>query len=90
MYILPLIQRRALVLSVCFCYLQAKHAETGNTCWGIDGEKGVITDMKQLGIWDCYAVKAQTIKTAMEVGLSSFLDRFIQPVSSFRTDSHFP
>lgn len=46
--------------------LRAKHAETGNTCWGIDGEKGVITDMKQLGIWDCYAVKAQTIKTAME------------------------
>eukprot|EP00795_Rhopilema_esculentum_P005874 gene5874-11201_t len=47
-------------------FLKAKHAETGNSCWGIDGEKGAIADMKELGIWDCFAVKVQTIKTAME------------------------
>lgn len=48
-------------------HLQAKHAETGNANWGIDGEKGTIADMKDLGIWDCFSVKVQTIKTAMEV-----------------------
>ena len=49
-------------------FLQAKHAETGSVSWGIDGEKGTIEDMKDLGIWDCYSVKVQTLKTAMEVG----------------------
>ncbi|XP_065059637.1 T-complex protein 1 subunit gamma-like [Rhopilema esculentum] len=49
--------------------LRAKHAETGNSCWGIDGEKGAIADMKELGIWDCFAVKVQTIKTAMETSM---------------------
>ena len=42
-------------------------------CWGIDGEKGTIVDMKELGIWDCYSVKVQTLKTAMEVGITFFV-----------------
>eukprot|EP00794_Sanderia_malayensis_P009530 gene9530-10516_t len=35
--------------------LRAKHADTKNSRWGIDGEKGSITDMKDLGVWDCYS-----------------------------------
>ena len=46
---------------------QAKHAEGGNSAWGINGETGEIANMKDLGIWDCYSVKAQTFKTAIEV-----------------------
>jgi len=46
--------------------LRAKHAEGKNTTWGVDGVKGVITDMTELGIWEPYQVKAQTIKTAIE------------------------
>jgi len=48
--------------------LRARHAANpkGNVAWGVDGEKGVVSDMKELGIWEPYAVKAQTIKTAIE------------------------
>lgn len=47
--------------------LRAKHA-TGkeNSSWGIDGEKGVLADIKALGIWEPFIVKAQTIRTAIE------------------------
>lgn len=37
-----------------------------NSCWGIDGVKGVIADMNEARIYDTYAVKAQTLKTAIE------------------------
>ena len=47
--------------------LRAKHASgPGNTSWGVDGEKGVIVDMKELGVWEPLAVKVQTFKTAVE------------------------
>eukprot|EP01111_Echinosteliopsis_oligospora_P014741 TRINITY_DN562_c0_g1_i1.p1 TRINITY_DN562_c0_g1~~TRINITY_DN562_c0_g1_i1.p1 ORF type:complete len:548 (+),score=208.77 TRINITY_DN562_c0_g1_i1:145-1788(+) len=48
--------------------LKAKHASNPkeNSTWGIDGNKGVICDMKSLGIWEPYAVKSQTLKTAVE------------------------
>jgi len=49
--------------------LRAKHAEGGNTSWGINGETGVLADMKEVAIWDCYAVKAQTYKTAFETAM---------------------
>lgn len=45
--------------------LRAKHAQ-GPTTWGIDGEKGVLVPMETLGVWEPYAVKVQTIKTAVE------------------------
>ena len=35
--------------------------------WGVDGETGSIVDMKDYGIWEPYAVKAQVYKTAIEV-----------------------
>jgi len=46
--------------------LRAKHAAGANPTWGIDGEKGVLADMHELGVWEPVAVKQQTIKTAIE------------------------
>ncbi|KAL9257311.1 T-complex protein 1 subunit gamma-like protein [Drosera capensis] len=46
--------------------LQGKHANGENAWVGIDGNTGVIADMKEKRIWDSYTVKAQTFKTAME------------------------
>jgi len=48
--------------------LRAKHATSPveNLSWGVDGNKGVIADMHNVGVWEPYAVKAQTIKTAIE------------------------
>ncbi|GJP37135.1 hypothetical protein CLOM_g12351 [Closterium sp. NIES-68] len=46
--------------------LQAKHAISANTSIGIDGDTGALTDMKELGVWEPYAVKVQTVKTAIE------------------------
>jgi len=46
--------------------LRAKHAGGANTNWGIDGEKGIMADMAELGVWEPVAVKQQTIKTAVE------------------------
>lgn len=47
--------------------LRAKHVlnESNNTI-GIDGMKGCIVDMKELGVWEPLEVKAQCIKTAIE------------------------
>jgi len=48
--------------------LRAKHASAPieNSSWGIDGDKGVPADMKQVGIWEPLSVKTQTFKTALE------------------------
>jgi len=48
--------------------LRAKHAVSPveNSSWGVDGEKGVIADLKKLGIWEPFIVRAQTIRTAIE------------------------
>ncbi|KXS14444.1 chaperonin-containing T-complex gamma subunit Cct3 [Gonapodya prolifera JEL478] len=45
--------------------LREKHA-AGQHTWGIDGLTGNVVDMKTYGIWEPVAVKAQTIKTAIE------------------------
>lgn len=44
----------------------------GNTTWGVNGETGEITDMNELSVWDTYSVKAQTLKTAIEVIIKLF------------------
>ncbi|XP_077989637.1 T-complex protein 1 subunit gamma-like [Glandiceps talaboti] len=49
--------------------LRAKHTQSGNTTWGIDGEKGTLADMNELGVWEPFAVKVQTYKTAMETAM---------------------
>jgi len=46
--------------------LRAKHASGAGGSWGVDGEKGVIADMKEYGVWEPYSVKTQTFKTAIE------------------------
>mgnify|MGYP006077494419 FL=1 len=46
--------------------LRAKHAGGCNSTWGVDGEKGVLADMAELGVWEPLVVKQQTIKTAVE------------------------
>jgi len=58
--------------------LRAKHAQAYDeskasdddaneyTNYGIDGYTGKMVDMKELGIWEPYSVKVQTIKTAIE------------------------
>lgn len=47
--------------------LRAKHAERGGSTWGIDGDKGLVVDMKEYGVWEPEAVKLQSVKTAIEV-----------------------
>lgn len=37
--------------------LRAKHHEEDGACWGIDGNKGVLADMNEVGIWEPLAVK---------------------------------
>jgi T-complex protein 1 subunit gamma len=47
--------------------LRAKHATPGaNTTWGVDGNKGTLADMKELGIWEPYLVRTQVFKSATE------------------------
>merc|ERR1712063_86286 len=48
--------------------LRAKHAQDAdaNRTWGINGTTGKIQDMKELGIWEPFSVKLQTITTAIE------------------------
>ncbi|KAM4111821.1 hypothetical protein ACJW30_05G094200 [Castanea mollissima] len=42
------------------------HANGENAWIGIDGNTGIISDMKERKIWDAYNVKEQTFKTAIE------------------------
>lgn len=54
--------------------LRAKHAEEYDKAeserqicnWGINGTTGDLVDMEELGIWEPFSVKVQTIKTAIE------------------------
>ena len=39
--------------------LRAKHAEPDGASFGINGITGEITDMKDLGVWEPYAVKVR-------------------------------
>ena len=63
--------------------LKAKQA-AGNSTFGIDGEKGVVADMKEIGVWDTYAVKTQTFKTAIEA--ASMLLKIDEIVSGLRKE----
>ncbi|KAL0029930.1 hypothetical protein WJX77_008153 [Trebouxia sp. C0004] len=46
--------------------LRAKHADSSDCTFGLNGNTGEIVDMKELGVWEPYAVKVQTIKTSVE------------------------
>ena len=45
--------------------LRAKHTDKGEF-FGIDGNKGVITDVRDINVWEPLLVKSQVIKTAIE------------------------
>ncbi|WWC97149.1 T-complex protein 1 subunit gamma [Kwoniella sp. B9012] len=45
--------------------LRAKHAE-GHHMFGVDGDTGKVTDMKEYGLLESASVKIQTLKTAIE------------------------
>lgn len=45
--------------------LRTKHWSQ-ETSWGVDGTTGEMANMHQLGIWEPYCVKTQTLKTAIE------------------------
>ncbi|KAG8461916.1 hypothetical protein KFE25_013935 [Diacronema lutheri] len=67
--------------------LRAKHASAASAggppvAWGIDGEKGVICDMRALGVWEPLIVKQQTVKTAVE--MTSMLLRIDDIVSGMQ------
>ncbi|XP_069074098.1 T-complex protein 1 subunit gamma [Pleurodeles waltl] len=49
--------------------LRAKHTQEGSQSWGVNGETGTLTDMKELGIWEPLAVKLQIYKTAVETAI---------------------
>eukprot|EP00931_Biecheleriopsis_adriatica_P065861 TRINITY_DN4031_c0_g2_i1.p1 TRINITY_DN4031_c0_g2~~TRINITY_DN4031_c0_g2_i1.p1 ORF type:complete len:561 (+),score=143.71 TRINITY_DN4031_c0_g2_i1:93-1775(+) len=46
--------------------LRARHATPGNLHFGIDGKTGKVADVKALSILDTFAVKQQTLRTAVE------------------------
>ncbi len=46
--------------------LRARHSSPEGFYWGIDGIKGAIVDIRQLGIIEPAAVKIQALKTAIE------------------------
>jgi len=46
--------------------LRSRHAVAGGVNMGIDGQKGTVADVKSLGIVDTFAVKQQTLRTAIE------------------------
>lgn len=46
--------------------LRTKHLQVDGFNWGVDGVAGTPANMYQLGIWEPYCVKTQTLKTAVE------------------------
>jgi T-complex protein 1 subunit gamma len=46
--------------------LRSRHAAQGGLNGGVDGNKGTVADVKELGILDTFAVKKQTLRTAVE------------------------
>jgi len=72
--------------------LRARHATAGSGLnWGIDGNKGVVADVKGLGIMDTFAVKQQTLKTAVEASAMLLrIDDIISGMSKKKrdTDNH--
>lgn len=46
--------------------LRAKHNKEDGKTFGLDGNKGKIDDMVNVGVWEPINVKVQTLKTAIE------------------------
>merc|ERR1712187_930692 len=72
--------------------LRARHSTAGSGVnWGIDGMKGVVADVKELGILDTFAVKQQTLKTAVEAAAMLLrIDDIISGISKKKRESSAP
>merc|ERR1719152_935243 len=46
--------------------LRSRHAGPDGLNWGINGETGKVADTKELNVMDTFAVKKQTLRTAIE------------------------
>eukprot|EP00178_Gracilaria_changii_P003038 TRINITY_DN1443_c0_g1_i2.p1 TRINITY_DN1443_c0_g1~~TRINITY_DN1443_c0_g1_i2.p1 ORF type:complete len:501 (+),score=100.41 TRINITY_DN1443_c0_g1_i2:538-2040(+) len=73
--------------------LRAKHSETESgesKFWGIDGLKGVATDMRKLGVWEPLVVKTQTMKTAVEAAAMLLrIDDIVSGLSKKKDNSSY-
>merc|ERR1719361_725399 len=68
--------------------LRARHASADGLNWGIDGHKGVVADVRALGIMDTLAVKQQTLKTAIEAAAMLLrIDDIISGISKKKRDT---
>lgn len=66
--------------------LRSKKVGGQNPTWGVDGNAGKLADMKDIGVFDTYQVKIQTIKTAVES--ACMLLRVDDVVSGLKKKSH--
>jgi T-complex protein 1 subunit gamma len=48
----------------------------GHYNYGVDGDTGKMTDMKEYGLLESASVKIQTLKTAIEVSTLSHVTKF--------------
>lgn len=46
--------------------LRTKHSAPDGHTWGVNGTTGEMANMHQLGVWEPFVVKTQTLKTAIE------------------------
>lgn len=67
--------------------LRSRHASPAGLNWGIDGNKGVVADVKELRIMDTFAVKQQTLRTAVEAAAMLLrIDDIISGISKKKRD----
>merc|ERR1719473_867837 len=66
--------------------LRAKHNNGEGNTWGVDGNRGKLADMNDLGIWEPMSVKLQTIKTSIET--ATLLMRIDAIVSGLKAGKH--
>jgi T-complex protein 1 subunit gamma len=64
--------------------IRTKH-NAGEHTFGVNGTTGEMADMNDLGIWEPYCVKAQTLKTAVEC--ASLILRIDDVVSASRKNA---
>ena len=71
--------------------MRAQKAGGKNPTLGLDGVKGTLADMNDLGVWDPYSVKVQTIKTAVEASCMLLrIDEIVSGISKHRIEDKTP
>merc|ERR1712110_988873 len=68
--------------------LRSRHAAPGGCNYGLDGMKGVVADVMEIGIHDTYAVKQQTFRTSIEAAAMLLrIDDIISGISAKKQNS---